>query len=61
MRNFILSLYKYLVGAGAGTAVGGLIGLFILPFGFLWLLCVACIGIGSYISYSVYKDVYCVN
>lgn len=49
---------KYLIGAGAGIAVGGLIGVLVLPLSWLTLIFGVCIPIGAYISKTVYKEFY---
>lgn len=49
---------KYLIGAGAGIAVGGLIGVLVLPLSWLTLVFGVCIPIGAYISRAVYKEFY---
>lgn len=54
----IMRVRKYLIGAGAGTAVGGLIGVLVLPLSWLTLVFGVCIPVGAYISRAVYKEFY---
>lgn len=54
----LASLDKYLVGMGLGNAVGGFIGMFIVPFGWFTLMYAVITVVGAYIAYDTYVRYY---
>jgi hypothetical protein len=55
-KNLRREIYRGLVGAGMAHVVGGIVGVFILPLGWLTLLFASCILIGGYIALDSYYN-----
>lgn len=48
----------FLIGAGAGNAVGGLIGVAVLPLGWDTLVCLIAVVVGWYICKRTWQEKY---